>query len=186
MNNKLLIALSGIVLVVAISLAGCAIQPEEERVEDGIWCYTPTGVLPVVFDPYEGDSSKAFMQASYVSEWTGTFTGDSVDYGLAVAHILSPDPEMPPVPMTFTGTSTFPNVEVEGKVGSLEMNAIGDRTDPTADWDGTWVITSGSGELEGFRAHGAFWGPGWLGDFDECGVIYYSVDEMGFGGEDEG
>ena len=186
MNKKILILLIVLAVFVTMSITSCAAPSEADVDEDGIWCYTPTGVLPVIFDPYEGDSSKAFMQASYVSEWTGTFTGESVDYGLAVAHILSPDPEMPPVPMTFTGTSTFPNVEVEGKVGSMEMNATGDRTDPTADWEGTWVITSGSGELEGFQAHGAFWGPGWLGDFDECGVIYYSVNEMGFGGEGEG
>lgn len=182
MNKKLMLLLNVLAFIATISIASCATQPSEENNEDGIWCYTPTDVQPIEFDPYDGDPSKAFMKASYISEWTGTLNGGSIDYGLAGAHILSPDPEGSPVPvpMTFVGTSTFTDVEVDGKVGGLEMDTIGDRADPTADWMGTWVITSGSGELEDFHAHGAFWGPGWLGDFDECGVIYYSVEDMGF------
>ena len=184
MNTKLLTLLIVLAFSVTISITSCAAQ-DEEAAEDGIWCYTPTGVEVVEFDPYTGDPSKAFMKATYESDWTGPLTGSSIDYGLAGAHVLSPDPETPPVPVpiTFLGTSTFTNVEVDGKVGGLEMDTIGDRPGPTADWKGTWVITSGSGELEDFHAYGTFWGPGWLGDFEECGLIYYSVEEMGFGGD---
>ena len=58
------------------------------------------------------------------------------------------------------------------------MDTIGGRLDVTSDWQGTWVVTSGTGGLEGFRAHGTFWGPGWLGDPAEPGVIYYAVEKM--------
>jgi len=87
--------------------------------------------------------------------------------------------------MAFVDAASFAEVEVGGKVGGLEMDAIGDRPDATSDWRGTWVVTSATGDLEGLRAHGTFWGPGWLppdGGTDECpegmGVIYYSVDEF--------
>ena len=154
---------------------------------DGLWCYTPIfeRTKPITFDPYEGDPSKQFLQVPYVSEWTGIFNGSSTDYGLVIGHVLAPD--APAVPMSFIDTSSFVEVEVGGKVGGLEMNAIGDRPDAASDWRGTWVITSGTGDLEGLRGHGTFWGPGWLppgGGTDECpegmGVVYYSVEDMSF------
>ncbi len=113
------------------------------------------------------------MSAAYLSEWTGTIAGPSTDYGLALGH--------GGIPMLFLGTSSFTDAEVAGRVGGLEMDAIGDRPLPTAIWRGKWRITSGTGELEGLLGVGKFWGPGWPppeGGTDECpdgfGVIYYS------------
>jgi hypothetical protein len=86
----------------------------------------------------------------------------------------------------FLDTSTFEDVEVDGVSGGLEMEAMGD-VDASGVWRGMWAVTSGSGDLEGFQAHGTFWGPGWLppdGGSDECpagmGVVYYAVEAMSF------
>jgi hypothetical protein len=128
-------------------------------------------------DPYEGDPGKQFLQVPYRSKWTGTFTGTSTDYGLLIGHIL--DPAAPSAPMVFLDTASFTDVEVDGKVGNLEMDVLGDHPDPTADWKGTWTITSGTGELKDIQGQGIFWGPGWLPDSssEECGdwgLIYYA------------
>ncbi len=186
MKKKLFVLLAVIMVLSIVSCSSPTDSPEGEVEADGVWCYMPVfeRLKPIAFEPYEGDPGKQFVQIPYVSEWTGTFTGPSMDYGLLVAHIL--DPNAPSVPMTFIEAASFADVEVDGKVGGLEMNAIGDRPDPTSDWRGTWVITSGTGELENLRGHGTFWGPGWLPDSstEECGdwgLIYYSVEELGFG-----
>ena len=181
MNKKLFVLLAVIMVLSMVSCSAPTDSPEGEGDADGVWCYMPVfeSIKPITFDPYEGDPGKEFQQVPYVSEWTGIFNGSSTDYGLLIFHIL--DPNAPSAPMAFVDAAWFAEVEVDGKVGGLGMDAIGDRPDPTADWRGTWVITSGTGELENLRGHGTFWGPGWLppdGGTDECpegmGVIYYS------------
>jgi uncharacterized surface protein with fasciclin (FAS1) repeats len=132
----------------------------------------------IAFDSYVGDPNKAFAAVPYVSEWSGTLDGPSTDYGLAIFHGQDP--------MSFIAASSFVEVAVDGKEGGLEMDSIGDRPDPSSDWWGEWVITNGTGDLEGLRGNGTFWGPGFpppAGGTEECedvemGVIYYSVDDM--------
>jgi len=175
--KKKLIAVLIVLLVLAIaSITALAATSGTKEIAQGVWCYQPTGLAPVLFDDYQGDPNKVFVSATYDSLWTGTFSGASTDYGLAVAHLYDVDP----VPMLFIGTATGTDVLVSGKVGGFEMDVIGDRPGPTADWRGKWVITSGSGELENLQGQGKFWGPGWPppeGGTDECpdgfGVIYY-------------
>jgi len=179
MKKKLFVLLIMIMVLSMVSISGCAATPEEENKADGVWCYLPTfeRLKPITFDPYEGDPSKEFLQVPYVSKGTGIFTGTSTDYGLVVAHIL--DPNAPSAPMIFIDTTSFTDVEVDGKVGDLEMDVIGDRPDPASEWKGTWVITSGTDQLKDLQGQGTFWGPGWLPDSssEECGdwgLIYYS------------
>jgi hypothetical protein len=152
---------------------------------DGLWCYMPVfeKIAPITFDPYKGDPNKGFSQVPYVSSWTGFFNGSSTDYGLTIDHVIDPGPPVVAVPVRFMDTSTFEDVEVGGVSGGLEMEAMG-AVDVSGQWRGTWAVTSGTGDLEGFQAHGTFWGPGWLppdGGSDECpegmGVVYYSVDD---------
>jgi len=171
MKKKMFVLLAVIMVLSVVSPSAFADSEEDDA--DGIWCYTPTGLWPIEILGY-APPGKFFLSAAYESVWTGTFTGESKDGGLIVSH----GTEFPGVPMLFIGTSSFEDVVVGGVSGDLEMDTIGDRPDATSDWRGTWVITSGTGDLEGFRAHGTFWGPGWLGDPEECGVIYYSVDEF--------
>ncbi len=179
MKKKLLFVLSLIMILAIASISALAASPSGRSQADGVWCYLPTGVLPVTLPggDYQGDPNKQFFSAAYISEWSGVFVGTSTDYGLAVAH--------DGIPVLFVGTASFTNVQIDGRVGDLEMDAIGDRPDPFADWWGKWVITSGTGDLENLNGHGYFWGPGWPppeGGTDECpdnfGVIYYSVEAL--------
>ncbi len=173
MSKKLFLSLAVIMVLAIASIAALEASPTGRGHADGVWCYLPTGVLPVTLpgEDYAGDPNKQFVSASYISEWTGIFTGTSMDYGLAVAH--------DGVPILFIGSE----VKVGRRMGGLEMDAIGDRPGPTADWRGKWIITSGTGDLKDLQGRGDFWGPGWPppeGGTDECpegfGVIYYSVD----------
>ena len=185
MKTKLFVLLAGIVVLSVALLSACADSPEDDDDADGLWCYAPIfeRIKPITFDPYEGDPSKGFSQVPYVSEWTGDLNGSSTDYGVTIDHVIEPGPPVVAVPVRFIDTSTFEDVEVGGVSGGLEMEAMGD-VDASGVWRGTWVVTSGTGGLEGFQAHGTFWGPGWLppdGGADECpegmGVVYYSVED---------
>jgi hypothetical protein len=151
------------------------IKPENNDA-DGIWYYMPTGLSesPIEIPGGYTAPGKTFLSAAYKSRWTGTLTGESQDAGLIVSH----GTDYPGVPMLFVGTSSFQEATVGGVSGGLELDAIGDRPDGTADWRGTWAVTSATGDLEGLQAHGTFWGPGWLGDPTEYGVIYYAVEEI--------
>ena len=144
-----------------------------ENDAEGIWYYkpVPTRLKAVEFDPYHGDPNIAFMAVPYESKWTGIFNGKSEDYGLAIAHDSHP--------MMFVDAVLFASVEVGGVTGGLQIDVMGDRPTVGDDWRGTWIIRSGSGELANLWGHGTFWGPGWLGDPEEYGVIYYKVAQMG-------
>jgi hypothetical protein len=175
-----------LLLVVSLTLSlamSIPVQAEEPAADaDGLWCYEPdiTRILPIG-DPHpQPPPGKAFVSAVYNSLWTGFLSGESADTGLIVAHLVDSNP----VPLLFVGTSSFTSAEVGGASGGLELDAVGDRPDPTSDWRGTWAISSGTGDLKGLRAHGTFWGPGFPppeNGTDECppgkGVIYYSVDD---------
>jgi hypothetical protein len=155
---------------------------------DGIWCYLPDleNLKPLDIGAYP--EGKLFLSATYKGEWTGVFHGGdspedaavSQDTGLLVAH------EVPaPVnfaPMLFVGTVSFADVQVGGASGGLEMDVGSDinaaSPDEATEGSGSWIITGGTGNLSNLRGRGTWWGPGWLGDPNECGVIYYSVDSM--------
>ena len=178
MKKKLLVFLNIVWIFAFATNIALAVQPEQDDA-DGTWCSTSIDVQPISFEEYAGSPDKSFLKESSNSSWTGFFSGASMDYGLIGAHVSAQDSSL--IPMTFVRTSSFAEVEVDGKVGGLEMDLFGYRPDPTADWIGTWVITGGTGELEDFQATGAFWGPGGSGDTEDCGEIYYSVDDTIFG-----
>jgi hypothetical protein len=148
---------------------------------DGIWCYRPLGP-PVLVDVGFEPAGKQLWAGHYLGEWTGTFQGVSEDTGLMVAHEIDPGPPPIAAPMLYIGTVTFAEVEVAGVSGGLEMDLnmeiLGESPGTASQGKGRWIITSGTGDLQGFRAEGAWWGPGWNPEKpEECGVIYYSVDD---------
>lgn len=174
MNKKLSVLLTVIVLLSLVTIAACTSTTDDEDA-DGIWEYMPDfpSMYMHDFDGYEGD--KAFFAVPYDSKWTGAFTGTSMDFGLGIMHVEGP--------MLFVDVTSFAEVEACGTVGGLELDVLGDRPDPSADWIGTWVITNGTGDLADLQGHGTFWGPGYLMDKpDDYGVIYYAVDEMDLDG----
>jgi hypothetical protein len=155
---------------------------------DGIWCYTPNLGNLNVLDIGAYPPGKVFISATYRGEWTGVFHGGdspedvavSEDTGLAVGHEI-PDPTGF-FPMLFVGTVSFADVQVGSASGGLEMDVAADILGASpaefTEWRGSWIITSGRGDLSNLRGHGTWWGPGWQGDPNECGIIYYSVDSM--------
>ena len=168
MKKKLIVLLTMIMVLSLMSISGCATAPEDERVSDGVWCYMPDPPPPAYAEEV-GDN--LYMTASEIGEWTGTFEGESDESGFAVFQNSTGRG-------LFIGVVTFDSVDVGGKSGGLEMYVMGDRPDATTDWEGTWVITGGTGELADLQGEGDWWGPGWLGDPEECGVINYSAGNL--------
>lgn len=170
MNKKLFVLLA-LLLVLSVALIPALADSGNDEA-DGIWCYTPD-LAELTFYPigdYVGE--KLFGSTVEAGIWTGTFTGESKDYGMLGFQDVSG-------PTLFIGTVTFEEVAVGGATGSLEMDVIGDRPNATSEWEGTWLITSGTGDLADLQGQGDWWGPGWLGNPEECGVIYYSVGDDG-------
>ncbi len=170
MKKKLFILLAVIVVLFLASIPALA-RTNRPKTPDGIWCYTP--ILDELFTISDYDGEKVYMNLVETGDWTGVFEGTSTDYGV----VIFPNAEVPPT--LFAGSVVFDEVEVDGAIGSVEMDVHGGRPDPFGDWDGTWIITSAAGELEGLQGHGDWWGPGWLGNPEECGVIYYSAKRLG-------
>jgi hypothetical protein len=174
MKKKLFVSLAFVLLTVAVVLSVAFIPTladDDEDDADGVWCYTPnvTESQVIEFGEY-APPGKAFLAATYKSVWTGTFTGPSMDTGLVVTHIPEGMP-WPGFPMLYVGTIWFDAVDVDGASGGLHMDVsadiIGDSPDAFSEWRGKWIITSGTGELEGLRGEGTWWGPGWQGDPEE-------------------
>lgn len=63
--------------------------------------------------------------------------------------------------------------EVDGKFGTLQMSVNGKSPDVFTDWEGRWVILSGTGDLSTLHEQGTWWGPG-APDVGEWGDIYYA------------
>ena len=100
-------------------------------------------------------------------EWfeVGTFVGTSREEGKVMIHRSGF--------WSFNGLVFFDAVTVDGKSGTLVMSAVGKRADVFTDWQGKWVILSGTGDLASLRGQGTWWGPG-APDVGQWGDIYYS------------
>ena len=106
------------------------------------------------------------MTLAEEGRWTGTFNGMSYEAGTLVIHCTGR--------FSFSATVTFSDVEVHGKHGGLVMRVEGSKTDPIADWYGSWTLVAGTGELVNLRGRGDWWGPGYIpGVTVEWGEIYY-------------
>jgi hypothetical protein len=135
---------------------------------DGIWCYLPEPAPPE-WSKVVGEDT--LLTAGDIGDWTGTFAGESDDFSVGVFHSSGR--------IMGLGTISFASVEVSGMSGGLEMHWIGEKPDPGSDWEGTWTITSATGDLEGLQGEGVLWGPGYNPEKpSECGVLYYSVADM--------
>ncbi len=148
-----LVTLSAILAMVSIPvLAGPPTAAE------GLWLY-----LPTVVSERWADGNR-FVQTTEVGEWSGTFDGVSTEVGQVVRHSSGF--------RSFTAIVSFEG-EVDGKEGTLEMSVAGKRPDAFSDWQGRWVILSGTDELTNLRGQGIWWGPGAPAP-EEWGDIYYS------------
>jgi hypothetical protein len=187
MNKKnLVFVLLGVFLVLLLVLVPAFAagkgkgKGQGKNKADGTWCYAPLvseeGKLIPVPEEHEFENDigvNAFRAISYISEWTGTFTGSSHDNGLVIWQGFLTES-----PAVFIDLITFDSVEVGGKTGSLEIYAYGERD--TEGWKkGPWFITSATDELEGLEGRGFHW-PG--DEKIECAEglapVYYSVEEL--------
>lgn len=152
-----LITVLTVALISTLSVPAYAGPPEDA---EGLWQYIPsvTGVRVA--------NGNTFLSTTETGQWTGTFEGVSVDKGVVVQHSSGL--------ISFKGTVSFVG-NVDNKSGTLEMLTLGSKPDPGSDWEGKWVIISGTGDLASLRGQGTWWGPGWSpANPLEWGDIYYS------------
>jgi hypothetical protein len=134
----------------------------------GLWEYKPTVVAEHVI------GCATLLETTEEARWTGTFHGlggpDDYAYSTEAGRVLIHCSGA----MSFVAIVTFEEVTVDGRTGGLKMIAIGHRP-AGEEWSGRWIALRGTGELEGLRGHGTWWGPGWNPQYpDEWGQIPYA------------
>ena len=125
---------------------------------EGLWRYQP------FIDETRVVGGNTFLKTHENGEWTGTFVGDSTELGQVVIHASGS--------WSFNAIVSYVGT-VDGRSGTLEMSVVGSRPDVFTDWQGRWVILSGTGDLATLRGQGTWRGPGSLGE-GKWGDIYYS------------
>jgi hypothetical protein len=176
MKRTILTLLSLVIVLSVFAIPASAGPPSPVA---GTWYYLP--YVKVLDDsgecvkPEEDDKrppcqrsvgGNTFMETYEDGWWEGSFDGTSVDHGKVVIHRSDL--------WTFNALVYFEG-EVNGASGTLVLSVNGSRPTSDAEWEGRWVILSGTGELETLHGQGNWWGPGWLSDHpDEPGVIPYN------------
>jgi Protein of unknown function (DUF3224) len=158
------LALTLIILVVLLSVFTLPAQAAKPTPAAGLWRYIST-----ILESWESGGNLFFITRED-GTWAGTFNGTSVEDGKVVIHRTG-DWSFNAI-VHFTGT-------VEGKAGTLEMSVVGKKPAGTdTEWEGLWVILSGTGELANLHGQGPWWGPGapgpavW-GDIPYGGQIHF-------------
>ena len=172
MNKKnLVIVFLGVFLVLLLVLVPTfAFDADDDA--DGTWCYLPGPPDPEDFNFAYSIGENDFLTGSYVSDWTGTFSGSSHDNGFVIWQNPADGPAI------FVDVITFDEVEVGGKTGGLVLYVYGERQ--TSAWEpGPWFIAGASGELEGLAGRGQWWpGDEKIGCPEGYLAVYYSVDTL--------
>lgn len=125
---------------------------------EGVWQYQP------FIENVRTAGGNTFLDTFENGRWTGTFSGTSMEDGNVVIYSSGA--------WSFRGIVSFRGA-VDNRSGELTMLAVGSRPDAFTDWEGTWVIKSGTGELATLKGRGTWWGPGSPG-VGQWGDIYYS------------
>jgi len=146
MKKKLFVLLAVIMVLSIVSMPAFATPPD--NTVEGRWCY---GYLEYGETKFAGGNQ--FFDLDTTDGWTGTFDGLGSSDGRVRVH---------PSGYTLLKSDAFLNeVTVAGKTGNLEMRINGwlPAGDPPnyEDYEGLWVITSGTGELAGLHGRGT-WG----------------------------
>jgi len=158
MKRNIFIAL---VITIVLSLAAIPVFAGSPTDASGVWYYLPTELVFV-----KNAGGNEFFELTEAGIWTGTFEGVSIDQGSVVFHRSGAT--------GFIGIVNFEG-EAEEKSGTLTIKVNGRKTNPTADWEGNWVIISGGGDLSDLHGQGKWWGPGYNpADPLTYGVIHYS------------
>ena len=149
MKKKLFVLLAVIMVLLMVSMSALATPPDNNV--QGRWCYGyfEEGEHKIAGgnEFYDMDSSDAWI----VDEGYLGFSGFSESFGRVQVH---------PSGYTLLKTDTFLDpVTVDGRTGTLEMKVNGwlPVGGDLSDYEGLWVITTGTGELKGLQGRGT-WG----------------------------
>lgn len=159
MKKRWLLIVSTLVLGLLSMLSITAFAKQAEPAE-GLWQYQP------FVDEVRLADGNTFLKTHENGKWFGTFSGESTEDGRVVFYSSGAS--------SFHGTVSFEG-DVNGKVGTLTMLAVGTRPDRPTGWTGRWVILSGTGDLANLRGQGTWWGPGAPAP-EQWGDIYYAGD----------
>lgn len=180
--KRAMLTMFGLALGLSVlSISTYAHPPTPVEGPENVWTYLPyTKVMDdsgECVKPEEGDTrppcvrvagGNTFMESYEVGWWAGDFEGTSEDHGTVMIHRSGR--------WNFKATVYFEG-KVNGKSGTLKMSVSGGRPDAFTEWQGVWVILSGTGELETLHGQGTWSGPGFIppppGDPPVPGVIYY-------------
>ena len=148
MKCKRSIALLALVLTLVL-VPAVITHATPPTIASGIWYYTPWIASTRFAD---GNMfMEAYTDLPDPDRWEGTFDGISVDEYKGVIHSTGAWNAM--------GVALFDGF-VGDREGTLVIWFVGKKQDMLADWSGTWVILSGTGELANLRGQGTWWGPG--------------------------
>jgi len=149
-----------LVMVVFIVLPALPVAASTPIDVTGTLYYTPNP------DP-DGETKEAggntFLDTIEDSRWIGSFEGVSFDVCNVVIH--------PSGAWAYNAIVYFDG-SVDNRDGKLTLRLTGNRPDAYSDWEGQWVILSGSDGLANLRGEGIFYGPG-SPDFGQEGEITY-------------
>lgn len=153
-------SLALVTIVMLLSALLMSAQAGPPTAAGGDWLYMPTVVGTRIAD------GNTFRELSEVGEWSGTFEGVSTEGGTVVQHSSGF--------VFFKGVVSFVGT-VNGQSGTMEMSVVGSKADPTAEWEGKWVILNGTEGLATLRGQGTWSGPGYNpAKPTEWGVIHYA------------
>ncbi len=123
---------------------------------ESLWQYTPEILDVQVID------DDTILRTREDAVWSGTFEGTSTEQCVVVISASGA--------WSVVGFVFFDG-EVNGMSGTLLIYFWGSRPDGFSEWDGRWLIESGTGDLEYLNGRGIFWGPG-APDVGQQGDIY--------------
>lgn len=162
--KKVLLALFAVCLV--LPMAAYA-EPQTDVVGD--FTYLPTGC-----DEERWANDNQFVSSCHdTGDWyNGDFAGTSEEVYSVAFHGAAEGGFMYGYEYAFyKGNVTFTGT-VDGKTGTLELLFIGRSPGALDDWNGTWRILSGTGELANLHGNGVHWANG-LGDVHYEGQIHF-------------
>jgi hypothetical protein len=151
MRKKLLTLSLGVAALLVMSALPASAGPPQDAA--GHWTY-----MTALTDVREAGCN-TFLTINEYDTLTGTFEGGTLDpehgptgAGVVVAHCSGS--------FNYKALLRFEEMTVDGKTGGVVISVNGRLADPTSEWTGNWVIVSATGELEGLRGQGKWWGPG--------------------------